>query len=285
LVKAIQIEGLVKKYGAFSAVNNLSFELLKGETLGLLGTNGAGKTTTIKMLTGQLIPTSGALSVFGFNPTTEPKKVHNLIGYIPDKQSLYDELPVYENIDYFRRLHGLPKSRTDELISLFHLEEKRKIKLSKLSRGLRQRVLIARSIAHKPQLLILDEPTTGLDPSSANEILELVEGLKKEGVTILITTHLMNEVERLCDRIVFLDHGKKIAEDTPFNLKMKYKKNTIQYVKKENGHVVHKEAELSTDVFNEIKALHDTNSLVHLQTHSPTLDDVFIRILKGHYES
>lgn len=285
MVKAIQINGLVKKYGAFSAVNNLSFELLKGETLGLLGTNGAGKTTTIKMLTGQLIPTSGTLSVFGFNPTTEPKKVHNMIGYIPDKQSLYDELPVYENIDYFRRLHGLPKSRTDELISLFHLEEKRKIKLSKLSRGLRQRVLIARSIAHKPQLLILDEPTTGLDPSSANEILELVEQLKKDGVTILITTHLMNEVERLCDRIVFLDHGQKIAEDTPFNLKMKYKKNTIQFVKKENGKILHQEAEFSADIFNELKALHDANNLVHLQSHSPTLDDVFIRILKGHYES
>ncbi len=285
MVTAIKVEGLVKKYEAFTAVNNLSFELLKGETLGLLGTNGAGKTTTIKMLTGQLIPTSGSLSVFGFNPTTEAKKAHNLIGYIPDKQSVYDELPVYQNIDYFRRLHGLPKERTDELIEMFHLQEKRKVKLNKLSRGLRQRVLIARSIAHKPQLLILDEPTTGLDPSSANEILELVEGLKKEGVTILITTHLMNEVERLCDRIVFLDHGQKIAEDTPFNLKMKYKKNTIQIVKKENDQVIHQETEFSASTFDELKSLHASNSLVHLQSHSPTLDDVFIRILKGRYES
>lgn len=285
MVKAIEVKGLVKKYEAFTAVNELSFDLLKGETLGLLGTNGAGKTTTIKMLTGQLIPTSGSLSVFGFNPTAEPKKVHNLIGYIPDKQSVYDELPVFENIDYFRRLHGLPRERTDELISLFHLEEKCKVKLSKLSRGLRQRVLIARSIAHKPQLLILDEPTTGLDPSSANEILELVERLKKEGVTILITTHLMNEVERLCDRIVFLDHGHKIAEDTPFNLKMKYKKNTIQIVKKEDGKVVHQETEFSPSTFDELKVLHTNQALVHVQSHSPTLDDVFIRILKGRYES
>lgn len=284
MVKAIQIEALSKKYGAFTAVENLSFDLNKGETLGLLGTNGAGKTTTIKMLTGQLLPSSGAVSVFGIDPSKEPKKVHNLIGYIPDKQSVYDELPVFENIDYFRRLHGLPKSRTNELIALLNLEEKRKVKLKKLSRGLRQRVLIARSIVHQPQLLILDEPTTGLDPSSANDILVLLEGLKEQGVSILITTHLMNEVERLCDEVVFLDHGKKIAEGTPFELKMKYKKNTLQYVHKNNGAIVREESEVSETAFDHLKALHKTNDLVHVQSHSPSLDEVFIRIVNGTYE-
>lgn len=284
MVKAIQIEALSKNYGAFQAVNNLSFSLNKGETLGLLGTNGAGKTTTIKILTGQLLPSSGSVSVFGLDPSQDPKAVHSTIGYIPDKQSIYDELPVFQNIDFFRRLHGFPKKRTDELIELFHLEEKRKVKVKKLSRGLRQRVLIARSIVHKPQLLILDEPTTGLDPSSANDILLHLEHLKAQGVTLLITTHLMNEVERLCDHIVFLDHGKKIAEGTPFDLKLRYKKETLKIVRKENDVLISEELPITGSTFDTLKNYHADSSLLHVQSHSPTLDEVFIKTIKGSHE-
>ncbi|MCC6137020.1 MAG: ABC transporter ATP-binding protein [Bdellovibrionaceae bacterium] len=284
MVNAILVESLTKKYGAFTAVNQLSFALRKGETLGLLGTNGAGKTTTIKMLTGQLLPSSGAASVFGLNPTTESKKIHNLIGYIPDKQSVYDELPVYENIDYFRRLHSLPKGRTEELIEYFHLTEKTKVKVKKLSRGLRQRVLIARSIVHKPQLLILDEPTSGLDPASANDIYVFLETLKKEGVSILITTHQMSEVERLCDQIIFLDKGTKIAEGTPFDLKMRYKKNTILIVRTTKNGVVHEEMEFSDRTFAQLIEMQKEKKIIHLQSHSPSLDEVFIRIVRGSYE-
>lgn len=265
-------------------MDKLSFALRKGETLGLLGTNGAGKTTTIKMLTGQLLPSSGSASVFGLNPTIDSKKIHNLIGYIPDKQSVYDDLPVYENIDYFRRLHSLPKGRTEELIEYFHLTEKTKVKVKKLSRGLRQRVLIARSIVHKPQLLILDEPTSGLDPASANDIYVFLETLKKEGVSILITTHQMSEVERLCDHIIFLDNGKKIAEGTPFELKMRYKKNTVQIAHTTDTGLIHEELEFSESTFAKLIELQKTNSIVHMQSHSPSLDEVFIRIVRGTYE-
>ncbi len=280
MVKAIEIKALSKSYGAFQAVNNLSFVLNKGETLGLLGTNGAGKTTTIKILTGQLLANSGSVSVFGLDPSRNPKDVHNVIGYIPDKQSTYDELPVYQNIDFFRRLHGLSRERTPQLIEMFHLQEKAKVKVKKLSRGLRQRVLIARSIVHQPQLLILDEPTIGLDPSSANDILVYLESLKAQGVTILITTHLMNEVDRLCDQIVFLDHGKKIAEGTPFDLKMRYKNDTLKVVRRDGERVITDMSPISEDIFELLKGLHTRRELLQVQSHSPTLDEVFINILR-----
>lgn len=286
MVNALEVEALVKKYESFTAVNSLSFNLEKGKTLGLLGTNGAGKTTTIKMILGQFLPTSGSIRVFGLDPQKELKHIHSRIGYIPDKQSIYDELPVFENIDYFRQLYGLPQHRTSELIEKFGLQEKAKTKLSKLSRGLRQRVLIARSIVHTPELLILDEPTTGLDPHSANDIYTYLEDLKKEGVTILITTHLMTEVERLCDQIVFLHLGQKIAEGSPFSLKMRYKKNTLLMSKKTDAAaVLHEEHPLTNEIFESLKNLYQQDRLVHLQTHSPSLDEVFVRIVKGTYDA
>lgn len=284
MVNAIEIRALSKNYGAFKAIDDLSFDLRQGETLGLLGTNGAGKTTTIKILTGQLLPSSGSVNVFGVNPSRNPKTVHNSIGYIPDKQSIYDEIPVFQNIDFFRQLHGLPKTRTHELIEMFNLGEKAKVKVKKLSRGLRQRVLIARSIVHKPQLLILDEPTIGLDPSSANDILVYLENLKVQGVTILITTHLMNEVDRLCDRIVFLDHGKKIAEGTPFELKMRHKKDTLHIVRNGRDGLINEEVEITNELFDTLKSYHRDSLLLHIQSHSPTLDEVFIHTVKGSYE-
>jgi ABC-2 type transport system ATP-binding protein len=282
LVNAIEVTGLTKKYGAFTAVNNLSFSVKMGETLGLLGTNGAGKSTTIQILTGQLLATSGSVSVLGLNPAQDPKAVHDIIGYIPDQQSLYDELTVYENIDFFRKLRSLPKEDTLAIIDAVFLKDKKNVRAKNLSKGLRQRVLIARSIIHRPKILFLDEPTSGLDPSSANTICSLLEGLKQNGTTILLTTHLMNEVDRLCDKIIFIDQGQKIEEGTSLNLKLRYRKPTVNVVRKEND--IFLKEELSIDdnnIFDRLKSLQQEGLLIDFSMQSPSLEEIFIKITKG----
>lgn len=278
----IKVDHLSKRYGEFLAVSDLSFEAQTGETIGLLGTNGAGKSTTIQILTGQLLPTSGQVSVLGMNPSIEPKKVHAQIGYIPDQQSLYDDLTTFDNIDFFRKLHQLPANATRDMIGMLDLGEKSKQKVKNLSKGLKQRVLIARSILHKPKVLFLDEPTSGLDPASANTICNLLEDLKKDGTTVLLTTHLMNEVERLCDRVVFIHKGQKVEEGTPFELKMKYRKPTMKWALRRDNEFLFQEHELnSPDIFQTMSILFANKELVHFETHLPTLEEVFINIIQG----
>ena len=163
----------------------------------------------------------------GRDPVENPKDVHSVIGYIPDSQTLYEEMTVKQNVDVFREIFGLPKSQTNEIIKTLSLEAKSNKKVKTLSRGLKQRVLIARALVHSPEVILLDEPTTGLDPSLADVIYKILEDLKNQGSTILLTTHLMNDVERLCDRIVFLHRGEKIEEGTPFELKRKYRNQSL----------------------------------------------------------
>jgi len=278
----ISVSHLTKKYGDFTAVNDLSFSAKSGETIGLLGTNGAGKSTTIQILTGQLLPTSGNVSVNGIDPAKDPKAVHRLIGYIPDQQSLYEDLTTFENIDFFRKIHQLPKSTTTDMIERLSLTEKTKQKVKNLSKGLRQRVLIARSLLHNPKILFMDEPTSGLDPSSANTICELVEDLKRNGTTILLTTHLMNEVDRLCDHVVFINKGQKIEEGTPFALKLKYRQPNVSWVVKEGAGFKTQYQELnSPQIFEQMRTLYAQDQLVHFEMHLPSLEDVFIKLIDG----
>lgn len=220
----ISIRDLNKNYGAFQALKDLSFEIADGQCVGLLGSNGAGKSTTIRIITGQLLATSGRVEVDGLNPATEAKKLHAHIGYIPDAQSIYEDLSVWQNIDIFRQLQDAPIVTTEEIILMVGLKEKLKTKVKHLSKGLRQRVLIARALVHQPKIILLDEPTTGLDPSSAESIYRILESLKKNGSTILLTTHLMNDVDRLCDHIVFINEGQKVEEGSPESLRQKYGK-------------------------------------------------------------
>lgn len=219
---ALSIQGLSKKYGDFQALKDLNLTIERGQCLGILGSNGAGKSTTIRMITGQIRPSEGEIRVFGINPSLEPKKVHPFIGYIPDSQSLYENLTVWDNIHIFTKLFGAGEQETMRIIEQMGLVEKKYEKVKNLSKGLGQRVLIARALVHNPKFVILDEPTTGLDPSAAESIYSILEDLKKRGTTILLTTHLMNDVDRLCDQIVFISHGKKIEEGAPEELKAHY---------------------------------------------------------------
>lgn len=272
----VTIQNLEKSYGSFKALKGLNFEIPKGECLGLLGSNGAGKSTTIRIITGQLRPNAGEVRVSGFNPVVEAKKIHPLIGYIPDSQSLYEELSVFENIDLFRRLYLQSPEKTDDIIERIGLSHKKEERVLKLSKGLRQRVLIARALVHNPKIVLLDEPTSGLDPSSAESIYGILEDLKKQGATILLTTHLMNDVDRLCDRIVFVNEGLKVEEGTPAELKKKYSEPTLDVDILEDGHLIRKQIRKEGDWINQLQSLGDIQAL---HSHEPKLEEIFIHLV------
>jgi len=274
-MNAIDVKYISKNYGSFRALNKLSFSVKAGECLGLLGSNGAGKSTTIKTITGQIKPDSGRVEVNGYNSEREPKKVHSEIGYIPDDQTIYEELSVKQNIDLFRQIHELPKQRTAEIISMLGLSEKTNIKVKKLSKGLKQRVLIARALVHKPKVILLDEPTTGLDPSSAESIYEILEQLKASGSTILLTTHLMNDVERLCDRIIFINKGEKIEEGTPLQLKSKHRSPKVD-IQTLDGQKY--QFNLDSQLHSQIASL--KSEVFSINTFEPKLEEVFIKLIK-----
>ncbi len=226
MVEAIN---LVKHFGKVEAVKGVSFTVAHGEVFGLLGHNGAGKTTTIKMLTGQLLPTSGTAKVGGYVVADNPQKVSPSFGIVFEDQNLYERLTAVENLNFNARLYGIPNpsARIAEVLAQVGLGESIKRAVSTYSTGMKQRLLIARAILHKPQALFLDEPTRGLDPASAQELRDLIRRLSEQGTTVLITTHYMEDADQLCRRIAFMSAGEIIALDTPYNLKIKYGKQTI----------------------------------------------------------
>ena len=224
MTKAIHTEKLTKIFGNFTAVNGISFDVEKGEIFGLLGPNGAGKTTTIKMLCTLLIPTAGKAEIDGLDVTKEAEEVRKKIGVVTEKLVAYDRLNPVENLSLFGRLYGVEsqtlKNRIEELLTLVDLWEFRKARIGTFSSGMRQRLNIIRSLIHDPEIVFLDEPTIGLDPTTSHNIRELVKRLNKDqSKTFLLTTHYMDEADRLSNRIGIIDYGKIIALDTPQNLK------------------------------------------------------------------
>ena len=219
---AVEAEGLTKRFGDFVAVDHVNLAIRSGENFGLLGPNGAGKTTTIRMITGVLRPSEGTVRVFGIDVTRRRKDVIRLVGYMPQRFSLYEDLTVEENITFFGRLYGLGGSslrdRVRELLERFYLNEFRDRLAGKLSGGTKQRLALAVALIHDPNLLILDEPTAGVDPDLRRRFWGYFRELNREGKTILITTHYMDEAEN-CDRLALMSGGRKIAEGTPTQIK------------------------------------------------------------------
>lgn len=219
----IRLENLTKKFGELIAISDLTFEIKKGEIFGLLGPNGAGKTTTIRILTTLLRPTSGDAFVGGYNVVFDPLKVKEMIGVVPQGINLEIDLTTIENLEFHGRLYRMNKEerkrRADELLSFVGLEEKKDTIVEHLSGGMKRRLLIARALMHNPQILFLDEPTVGLDPQVRRKIWDLIRDLKVKGLTILLTTHYIEEAEALCDRVAILNKGRLIALDTPSALK------------------------------------------------------------------
>lgn len=223
---SVKVKNIVKRYGGFTAVAGLSFEMYGGECFGLLGPNGAGKTTTVKMLCCILPITEGEIEVCGLSARENPREIKAMLGVCPQDMSLDPDFNVERNLLVYARYFGIPKHeakrRADELIRQFHLEDKSGKPIDELSGGLKKRVAIARSLINRPSLLVLDEPSTGLDPQSRRQIWDAVNALKKEGITILLTTHYMEEASMLCDRLIVVDGGRIIEQGTPAGLLAKH---------------------------------------------------------------
>jgi len=223
--KAIEVHDLIRDYSGHRAVDGISFTVEPGEIFGFLGPNGAGKTTTIKMLTGQLRPTSGEARVMGYDVVEEREQLNPLIGVAFDSQNLYERLSGRDNLRFYARLYRIKNKRVEEILSQVDLTDRAKDKVSTYSNGMKQRLVIARALLHKPRVLFLDEPTRGLDPNVARDIRALVTDLNKQGMTVFLTTHYMEEADQLSHRVAILDQGRIVALDTPERLKAEHGQN------------------------------------------------------------
>jgi ABC-2 type transport system ATP-binding protein len=214
---SIKVQNLTKVYGSQKAVNDISFEVQKGEIVGFLGPNGAGKSTTMKIATGYIEATSGSIEVCGFDVQESPMKVRQNIGYLPEHNPLYLDMYVKEFLEFIGGVYGISgkklKDRISEVIDLVGLGLEQKKKIGQLSKGYRQRVGLAQALIHDPQVLILDEPTTGLDPNQLTEIRAVIKNIGKEK-TVIFSTHIMQEVEAICDRVIIINHGNIVADSS-----------------------------------------------------------------------
>jgi len=307
MVTAIKTEGLTKTFGHLTAVDRVDMEVREGEIYGFLGPNGAGKSTTIRMLTGLLLPTDGRAEVLGYDVAREPEKVKENIGYMSQRFSLYEDLSVYENIDFYSSIYGLrgaeKKRNIKETLATANLEGRLDQVAGTLSGGQKQRLALGCSIIHRPRLLFLDEPTAGVDPLSRRDFWGLLYDLSARGTTIMVTTHYMDEAEH-CHRLGFINLGKIIAEGTPDELKIGYGTGRIIYVRpkplmKGYGVLAARYPGLSVTVFGD--AVHMFSDSVdagdvkdaleaagvaceEIRTATATLEDLFVLFLRGEME-
>ena len=219
-MNAIEATNLTRNFNGLCAVDHISFSVQPGEIFGFLGPNGAGKTTTIRMLTGQLRPTVGRATVLGCDIVEGRQDLKPQIGVVWEYQNLYERLSAIDNLLFAARLYGIDRRRIDEVLGFVGLTERAKDRLKQYSNGMKQRLLVARALLHGPRVLFFDEPTRGLDPGVARDIRNLVANLAQAGTTIFLTTHYMEEADRLSDRVAILDHGRIMALDTPAQLKL-----------------------------------------------------------------
>ncbi len=290
---AIQVEGLTKVFPtvmsrpALRAVDGIEFTVHEGEVFGFLGPNGAGKTTTIRMLTGLSRPTSGRAQVLGLELATDLPRIKKRIGVVPEASNLYDELTAFDNLVFAMQLYGVPRTerivRAEELLARFRLNEKRDAPFAKLSRGMKRALTIAAALAHRPPLVFLDEPTTGLDVMSARGLRGMIAALRDEGVTIFLTTHYLEEAERLCDRVAIIVKGKIVALDTVAGLRSGAQRKTIveMTLVGENGQSEKRRVECEDGVESAVRQLlqeADGRRVLSIDTLRPSLEDVFVRL-------
>lgn len=235
---AVTVDGLERRFGSFVAVNKVSFDVRRGEIFGFLGPNGAGKSTTVHLAVGLLAPDEGTVDVGGRGAPTDPQ-VRRLVGVAPQSLSLYDELTGEENLAFFARVYGLDaartRARTDWALEFAGLADRRRDRVATYSGGMKRRLNLAAALVHEPSLLLLDEPTVGVDPQSRNAIFERIEALRAAGCTIVYTTHYMEEAARLCDRVGIVDHGRLLALDTVDGLVATHGGEPVLVVRGERG--------------------------------------------------
>jgi ABC-2 type transport system ATP-binding protein len=269
----IESEGLTKVFGSHTAVDRLNFEVEEGEVFGLLGPNGAGKTTTVRMLACLISPSEGSANVGGHKIGENPLKVRQTVGILTENPSLYERLTAYENMDFFAEAYSLSNpqeksNRIRELLDFFNLWERRNDKVATFSRGMKQKLAIARALVHNPPILFLDEPTAGLDPESSKEVRDLMEMLsRREKHTILLCTHHLEDAEKLCNRVMIINRGKSVIVGTPDELRERIAgKPTVQItLKKLNAEII--EAAKKVNQVRQVNADKSASSL------TITLDD------------
>jgi daunorubicin resistance ABC transporter ATP-binding subunit len=247
-VPAIEMDHLVKRFGNFTAVDDLSLTVEPGEIFGLLGPNGSGKTTTVNMVSGLSAPTGGQVRVMGYDLRTHTRQVRQILGSVPQETALYEELSAWTNLDFHADLFGVPgrekKTRIESMLDLVGLADRKDSRVSTYSGGMKRRLALARALLHDPQLIYLDEPTLGVDVQSRRAIWDYILALGQQGKTVLITTNYLEEAQELCSRIAIIDHGRLVALDTPEDLKQRF-----------GGSVVEMETIRPFEMLEELRAL------------------------------
>ncbi len=277
---AILAEELAYYYGELVAVDHISFNVAEGEILGFLGPNGAGKTTTVKMLTGQLKPKAGKATLLGMDIAKDVEKVQGEIGVCFEETNLYEQMSAIENLRLFARLFGTSQFDAEALLERVGLAGRGKDRVETYSKGMKQRLMVARSIVNKPRILFLDEPTAGLDPTSSEAIRNIILEERERGATVFLTTHDMMEADKLSDRVAFMNQGKIVALDTPHNLKQQYGKRALKArVSTESGGLEEREIIMDTsETPGAIQKLFAQNKVVTVHSEEATLEDIFIKI-------
>ena len=275
-MNAIEVEQLSRSFNGLQAVKSISFTVEAGDIFGFLGHNGAGKTTTIRMLTGQLLPTSGNARVAGCDVITEQQKLKPLIGVVSEHQNLYERMSGRENLEFAVRLYGQSLSRIDETLEQVALLDRAKDNVRGYSNGMKQRLVIARALLHRPQIIFLDEPTRGLDPVVGREIRRLILDLAQQGVTIFLTTHYMEEADQLCGRVAFLSEGRIVALDTPNNLKVAHGEKAVKVTLNDGQSL--SIALTDPDAGQQLEKLINDGQVRTMHSAEATLEQVFLQI-------
>jgi ABC-2 type transport system ATP-binding protein len=278
--QAIIAENLTYRYGKLTAVDHINFQVGEGEILGFLGPNGAGKTTTVKMLTGQLLPVEGRAELLGLNVVKHTKKIQAQIGVCFEQTNLYEAMTAADNLKLFARLFGIKGFDSDALLEKVGLPGKGKSRVETFSKGMRQRLMVARALVNNPRILFLDEPTEGLDPVSAETIRNIILDEKSRGTTVFLTTHDMMEADKLSDRVAFIDQGKIVALDTPHALKQQYgKRALIAEVVSSDGNLTTLEIVMDEhDTANSVEKLFANEKVITIHSEEATLEDIFFQI-------
>lgn len=277
----VKIENVTKHFGNRTVVDNISLTVERGCFFGLLGPNGAGKTTTINMIIGALVPESGSINIGGLGAPGK-QAIKNLMGIVPQTVALYESLNAHDNLCFFGRLYGLNgehlKERVQQVLQVVNLLDRKNDRVSKYSEGMKRRLNIATALLHRPALFILDEPTAGVDPQSRNAIMESIKSLKAEGCTVIITSHYIEEVQKLCDSVGIMDEGKLVAEDTLGKLISRYGGKSIVVAETRKGKV-----QVETDEpVKEIIRINEEDEILLLEIESPNLEKAFLNITGKH---
>ncbi|WP_410770285.1 ABC transporter ATP-binding protein [Fontibacillus sp. BL9] len=271
----IEVENLEKLYKKKQALKKISFQVHQGEIFGFLGPSGSGKTTTVKILTSQLIHTSGKVKVLGGDPSRNRHPGFlGRIGVLTDNSGMYERLSVHDNLALFCRLYGVPERRIEAVLETVNLIDDKHTLVGKLSKGMKQRITLARTILHEPDILFLDEPTSALDPVNGGRIREALREMNSRGTTIFLTTHNMQEAEELCDRVAFLNNGEISALDTPQALRLRHGDRTITVTTRRGKRVVDQN-EAGAD---EVRDLIRSGNLLAIHSNEPTLGDIFVKL-------